>query len=266
MIVPGQTPEGEWPLVKILNFGAMAPTFSRTGFTTTGPGDLMQFASPEQLQGATADFRSDIYSLGATLWFLLTGAPPRAGMVQRSRGIPKNVAAVISRMLASNPEQRPVDPLVLQEDIRACLGRAERRDSIGRRFGLPAKVAKTDPIVAATVPLAVLPCGGSGGIGGVGRGRKRGGHDSRCCWTRKCRAFSPAAARVGGGIAHHRRDCGDDSARSGSHRAQLAGGEGAGSDRGEGWRSRRCCERRRRESRAAGSPGGGNACCGARSS
>ena len=47
MIVPGQTPEGEWPLVKILNFGAMAPTFPRTGFTTTGPGDLMQFASPE---------------------------------------------------------------------------------------------------------------------------------------------------------------------------------------------------------------------------
>jgi serine/threonine-protein kinase len=157
MIVPGQTPDGEWPLVKILNFGAIAPTFSRTGFTTTGPGELVQFASPEQLQGATPDFKSDIYSLGATLWFLLTGAPPRAGMVQRSRGIPKNVAAVISRMLASNPEQRPIDPLVLQEDIRACLGRAERRDSIGRRFGLPAKVAKTDPIVAATVPLAVVP-------------------------------------------------------------------------------------------------------------
>ena len=157
MIVPGQTPEGEWPLVKILNFGGMAPTFSRTGFTTTGPTELVQFASPEQLQGAAPDFKSDIYSLGATLWFLLTGAPPRAGMVQRSRGIPKNVVAIISRMLASNPAQRPIDPLVLQEDIRGCLGRAERRDAIGRRFGLPAKVAKADPIVAATVPLAVLP-------------------------------------------------------------------------------------------------------------
>lgn len=152
MIVPGQTPEGDWPLVKILNFGALAPTFSRHGFTTTGPGDMAQFASPEQLQGATADFKSDIYSLGATLWFLLTGAPPRAGMVQRSRGIPKNVAAVISRMLAANPEQRPIDPLVLQEDIRACLGRAERRDSIGRRFGLPAKVAKPDPTSVVAIP------------------------------------------------------------------------------------------------------------------
>ena len=155
MIVPGQTPEGDWPLVKILNFGALAPTFTRTGFTTTGPADLAQFASPEQLQGGTPDFKSDIYSLGATLWFLLTGAPPRAGMIERSRGIPKNVAAVISRMLASNPDHRPIDPLVLQEDIRGCLGRAERRDAIGRRFGLPAKVAKPDPIVAATVPLAV---------------------------------------------------------------------------------------------------------------
>ena len=156
MIVPGQTPEGDWPLIKILNFGLPAPTFSRTGFTTIGPGDLAQFASPEQLQGATPDFKSDIYSLGATLWFLLTGAPPRAGMVQRSRGIPKNVAAVISRMVASNPEHRPIDPLVLQEDIRGCLGRAERRDAIGRRFGLPAKVAKPAPVVAAAA-LAAVP-------------------------------------------------------------------------------------------------------------
>ena len=114
MIVPGQTPEGDWPLVKILNFGSLPPTFSRNGFTTTGPGELALFASPEQLQGATPDFRSDIYSLGATLWFLLTGAAPRVGMVQRSRGIPKNIAAVISRMVASNHESRPHDPLFLQ--------------------------------------------------------------------------------------------------------------------------------------------------------
>jgi hypothetical protein len=152
MIVPGQTPEGDWPLIKILNFGAVAPVFSRSGFTTSGPGDLVQFASPEQLQGAKPDFKSDIYSLGATLWYLLTGAAPRAGMLERSRGIPKNVAAVVSRMLAANPEHRPVDPLVLQEDIRECLGRAERRDAIGRRFGLPAKVAKPSVLAAAVAP------------------------------------------------------------------------------------------------------------------
>ena len=152
MIVPGQTAEGDWPLIKILNFGAIAPVFSRSGFTTSGPGDLVQFASPEQLQGGKPDFRSDIYSFGATLWYLLTAAAPRAGMLERSRGIPKNVAAIVSRMLAANPEQRPVDPLVLQEDIRACLGRAERRDAIGRRFGLPAKVAKPSVLAAAVAP------------------------------------------------------------------------------------------------------------------
>ena len=164
MIVPGQTPEGDWPLVKILNFGSLAPTFSRNGFTTTGPGELALFASPEQLKGATPDFKSDIYSLGATLWFLLTGAAPRVGMVERSRGIPKNVAAVISRMLASNPDQRPHDPLVLQEEIRACLGRAERRESIGRRFGFGGKAATAAvaaaPVIAAATtaaPAAAAP-------------------------------------------------------------------------------------------------------------
>jgi serine/threonine-protein kinase len=37
------------------------------------------FASPEQTQGRTIDGRSDIYSLGVTLWYSLTGELPRRG-------------------------------------------------------------------------------------------------------------------------------------------------------------------------------------------
>jgi len=37
------------------------------------------FASPEQFMNAPVDVRSDIYSLGATLWFLLTSHMPFAG-------------------------------------------------------------------------------------------------------------------------------------------------------------------------------------------
>src|SRR5437870_10435797 len=77
MIVPGPTAEGGWPFVKLINFGL-------TGFNPDSHGGETreaQFASPEQLQHGTVDFRSEIYSLGATMCFLLTGAAPSAGTI-----------------------------------------------------------------------------------------------------------------------------------------------------------------------------------------
>ena len=188
MIVPGQTPEGEWPLVKVLNFGAPPPTcpqsgfttvvlnfgappptFPRSGFTTVGVGNSAQFASPEQLVGGTVDFRSENYSLGCTLWFLLTGAPPATDVsVARFSGVPKVVRRLIAPMIAVDADERPKDPVVLQEQFRDALARIDRRESIGRRFGVPllggaarpaAAVAATGaaPIAPAPTPIPVAP-------------------------------------------------------------------------------------------------------------
>src|SRR5215831_691230 len=70
------------PVVKIIDFG-LAKAFH----TATDPKSLTHgrfvgtpaFASPEQFEHSTLDVRSDIYSLGATLWFALTGKTPFAG-------------------------------------------------------------------------------------------------------------------------------------------------------------------------------------------
>src|SRR5262245_28463784 len=70
------------PLVKIIDFG-LAKAFH----TATDPKSLTHdrfvgtpaFASPEQFEHSTLDVRSDIYSLGETLWFALTGKTPFAG-------------------------------------------------------------------------------------------------------------------------------------------------------------------------------------------
>ena len=66
-------------LVKIGDFGLSISTLSRdVRFELEGGGfqGTPQFAAPEQLRGEPLDLRADIYAVGATLYYLLTGRPP----------------------------------------------------------------------------------------------------------------------------------------------------------------------------------------------
>jgi serine/threonine-protein kinase len=151
MLVPGQTPEGDWPLVKVLHFVGVAPTFSSADTSVASFDKSSHYASPEQLQHGTVDFRSEIYSLGATMWFLLTGAPPLVApagplamqpttiglAINKLSGMPKKVRRLLGQMLAVNPTARPQDPLAFYRQIQDCLAKVDRRESMARRFGVP---------------------------------------------------------------------------------------------------------------------------------
>ena len=115
------------PVVKIIDFG-LAKAFH----TATDPKSLTHdrfvgtpaFASPEQIAHSTLDVRSDIYSLGETLWFALTGKTPFAGRTlseihgaQKSNAlpteqlkgahIPHRLKSLLESMLAFEPASRP---------------------------------------------------------------------------------------------------------------------------------------------------------------
>jgi hypothetical protein len=146
MVVPGSTPEGDWPFVKLMDFGLAGLKLSPDGAAGEQSFSVApQFASPEQLQNGTVDFRSEIYSLGATMYFLLTGATPSAELRRRQlRAFPKALRNLLAQMLRDNPDERPKDPVVLAEMIRECLAKIERRQGFARRLGIPlaAKISR----------------------------------------------------------------------------------------------------------------------------
>src|SRR5207247_9624602 len=122
MIVPGQTPEGTWPLIKLTNFGLPAVRSDRESIpieaAAAGADDS---GSAEQLATAPSDIRSEIFSLGATLSFLLTvvwlSAYASQGTPKLSR-FPKPLRTLLARLLHRDPDQRPRYLVVLAEMIR----------------------------------------------------------------------------------------------------------------------------------------------------
>ncbi len=178
LILAGQPADGEWPIIKVLNFGRMPLKFDGSAKRNRATAQSAPFASPEQVKDGTVDFRAEIYSLGCTLWSLLTGvssfdAPgemldeaPMAAAMKRFRGVPKKIRRLIAEMAAANPDDRPLDPNVITERLQDCLASVERREAFARKIGIPARwqrrrVARparpltARPFAMATVVLAL---------------------------------------------------------------------------------------------------------------
>src|SRR5207253_2565315 len=166
MIVPGQSPDGGWPFVKVLNFGLAGLELHSDSSEARelAPSISPQFASPEQLLNREIDFRSEMYSLGATMCFLLTGAAPLAvsGMKARLRirrlpelrRAPKVLHNLLVYLLRENPENRPQDPVALEQQMRDCLTKIERRQAIGRKLGIPLAAVIPKKSKQPATPLA----------------------------------------------------------------------------------------------------------------
>ncbi|MGI8889278.1 MAG: protein kinase domain-containing protein [Chthoniobacterales bacterium] len=106
-------------VAKVIDFGvakALQETPDRRHLTHGNFIGTPAFASPEQLQGDTVDVRSDIYSLGATLWYALTGChieskdgrPSALRVAQlKSVQVPTRIISLLQAMLMTEPAARP---------------------------------------------------------------------------------------------------------------------------------------------------------------
>jgi TolB-like protein/Tfp pilus assembly protein PilF len=131
--------------VKVIDFGlakAAAEAAGEMDLTHGGFVGTPAFASPEQFEGGLLDARSDIYALGATLWFALTGRTPFSATtidemrvcrthsplpVEQlvARKVPPAVILLLRSCLAIDPNGRPASARELMEQLEASRDQPE---------------------------------------------------------------------------------------------------------------------------------------------
>ena len=163
---------------KIMDFGIArmqeSDVKTQTGMILGSP----KYMSPEQVNGAVLDARSDLFSLAVILYEMVTGAPPFGGAdlgqlmfnivsteppvpSQSNPGVPKMLDLLIHKGLQKDPALRYQDGIEFAADLEACLAglgpdnRTPERDpgrDPGRNPVRPADGTGADGSITAAVP------------------------------------------------------------------------------------------------------------------
>jgi serine/threonine protein kinase/Flp pilus assembly protein TadD len=132
--------DGKLENVKIIDLGLAKGVAEENSLSTVGAFvGTPAYASPEQFAGITTDIRSDLYSLGVTLWEMLSGKLPFSGSaaelmyqhqhadlpIEKLKNVPLPAIALLQVLLAKDPNQRFQTPAQLQQaltKVRAAVG------------------------------------------------------------------------------------------------------------------------------------------------
>jgi eukaryotic-like serine/threonine-protein kinase len=166
-VKPGNILFGSEETAKIGDFG-LAVAAGQDAETQNEIWGTPYYVAPERLNHEPEDFRSDIYSLGATLYHAIAGRPPfegetnsatalrdlknqPLGLAAAAPGLRRETVRVINRMVAPDPQQR----FASYDELIAELEKA--RDALNPS----GKKAKRRKLALAAVALfAILSCAG----------------------------------------------------------------------------------------------------------
>jgi serine/threonine-protein kinase len=172
MVTEADAPQG-LGRVKILDFGlarllaqVQADRKSQAGKIVGTP----NYLAPEQVLNQPVDIRSDLYSLGCTLFFLLTGQPPFRGnfpmdvvikhcreepppLTQFRQDVPAGLQAIVSKLLAKRPEDRYQTPAELIQALSAPAGPATPAPTPGAPRALVKLSTSSQRVLGKSRPL-----------------------------------------------------------------------------------------------------------------
>jgi serine/threonine protein kinase len=176
--------QGQRAVVKLLDFGlAKVRSEGPTEASLTHEGQMLgtpAFIAPEQsLDARKADIRADIYSLGCTLYYLLSGGPPFQGtslydILQAHHSqdalplnlarpeVPVELAALVAKMMAKDPERRFQTPVEVAKALTPFFKPAARlmvrpRSEISRAGQAPLSFEDIESWSAPAQPATPAP-------------------------------------------------------------------------------------------------------------
>ena len=257
--------DGKADFVKVLDFG-VARSAGRTN-RLTNPGIAMgtpEYMAPEQAAGGVTDHRSDIYSVGALLYEMVTGQPPqkregepigpRALRLQLSEDLDR----IVVRALAHDPAQRYQSMAQLEYDLVKTLWGRTR--AVADLLGLHQKEAQVEPSphdIDEPPNMPTLPQEESLGHALLERldARRQG----TPLWNPATPVLTPVTPPPSlseqNAAAADDAAAGDDAAAAAAAGGAATAGDGAAADVADPIRRRLCCGRRygrRRHRRPAG--------------
>ncbi len=181
VIVAPASHDGDLETAKVVDFGIakLRDRAAESGLTQTGAVvGTIYYMSPEQCRGEKLDPRSDVYSLGAMLYEMLSGTPPfqannLTGLITRhlydpppalppELKIPPALAAICYRALAKNRDDRQADALALRKELQRAFAPLNEKPKVSDEKKKSVSWIKWTVVGVGTLSVLLLVAGAFG--------------------------------------------------------------------------------------------------------